>query len=285
MTTVLVWEHYTKRSSEASSELGDHGNPFKIGELVFAADSRFSGGETWDSNAKIFNLGRDDCLLAFAGDIGRALPLVFQAISSANSFEGSRLRTIDIPQFANHLVKILNSVWQKAHGAAAKDGPDCEFILGGWSWAYCRFFIYKIQFNEKLNRFCKHVVKNRIGVLDSVNQIGNVGIIGDGDRGLIRELGNLAREGDLIASREADENCKLGLSLPVEALYKQTLSGEDTSVGGPVQVSIVSQRVSVEHLAVGIEGSIYINGREKLANENYNLRTLIRTKQLDWRIM
>src|SRR2546423_14177496 len=51
-------------------------------ELVFATDSRLRGGETWDSGIKLFNLGRPDCLLCFAGDTQRAYPLILQGSNS-----------------------------------------------------------------------------------------------------------------------------------------------------------------------------------------------------------
>lgn len=49
-------------------------------ELVFATDSRLRGGEAWDTGLKLFDLGRSDCMLCFAGDTRRAYPLILQAM-------------------------------------------------------------------------------------------------------------------------------------------------------------------------------------------------------------
>ncbi|MDI3279697.1 hypothetical protein QK292_19355, partial [Arthrobacter sp. AL08] len=73
-----------------------------------ASDSRLGGGEHWDACAKIFDVGRSDAIIAFAGDTLRALPLIFQAVATGSSYEGSQLRTLDLPKFAGHLNNVIN---------------------------------------------------------------------------------------------------------------------------------------------------------------------------------
>src|SRR5436309_586712 len=51
-------------------------------ELVFATDSRLTGGEIWDYGVKLFDLGRPGCLLCFAGHTRRAYPLILHGVSA-----------------------------------------------------------------------------------------------------------------------------------------------------------------------------------------------------------
>lgn len=97
--------------------------------MIVASDSRLGGGERWDACAKTFDVGRDDALLAFAGNTCRALPLVFQAVATTRSYNGSTLRTLDLHQFAKHLESVLNAVLDEAKGPASREVPECEFLL------------------------------------------------------------------------------------------------------------------------------------------------------------
>ena len=51
-------------------------------ELVMATDSRLSGGDSWDSGVKLFELPRQDCLLSLAGATARAYLLILNTILS-----------------------------------------------------------------------------------------------------------------------------------------------------------------------------------------------------------
>ncbi|WP_293852065.1 hypothetical protein [uncultured Brevibacterium sp.] len=283
MTIVAAWEHWTKRTADAE----DAASP-KVGQLVFASDSRFSGGGSiWDANAKIFNIGRDDCLVAFTGETDRALPLIFQAISAASSYEGSRLRTLDVPAFSDHFTKVLNSVLSELRdetvGARGDGDPGCKFLLGGWSWALSRFVIYRIFFDKRLGEFTKGKVKKKPGALADISQVGAMDFIGDKEaesefRSILPQVVKQYSDKPVV-----DCDRKEGLSLPLEAVYRQTQSSSHT-VGGPVQVSIVSQRIHAEHLAVDVDGQLTINGRRRLKGERMNVRRVRREGFADWRI-
>ena len=47
-------------------------------ELVFASDSRLSGGGNVDHCQKVFSLPREDCCIAFAGSTMIAYPFILQ---------------------------------------------------------------------------------------------------------------------------------------------------------------------------------------------------------------
>lgn len=278
MTTVVAWEQLTQRSARSIAEDAE-GQP-RVSELIFASDSRLSGGQRWDANVKIFSVGREDCLLAFAGDTLNAHPLIFQAISASNAYEGSKLRTLDIQDFLGQLINVLSDVYDAAKERVAPSSPDCEFLFGGWSWSLGRFLLYKVFYDEQIERFSKSTVTSKPQSLNSIDEIAKIGVIGDGRSKYLHHLDKVVRS----TCRVNDNEFKIGLSVPLEALYRQTLSRESNSVGGPIQAGIVSQRICVEHLAVKVEDTVTISGRMLMDKERTNLRCLERVAETDWRV-
>ncbi|MGW4716827.1 hypothetical protein [Nocardia sp. NPDC004260] len=260
MTTVVAWER----------EVGSQR------ELVMASDSRLGGGEDWDACAKIFDVGRSDALLGFAGNTWRALPLIFQVLATTRSYEGSLLRTLDLPKYAGHLERVLNVVLDQAMGPAAADPPDCEFLLAGWSWSEGRFLIYHYLFDKGTSRFVLSGLRNPPPSIARPAKVRLYGVIGDAGRKL---TGQLAKGYNLGAmSGKLDYR-------PLEALYKQTMDPEIRSVGGPVQVAKVYKSIRVEHFATRIHGKLYISGRPVLPHsENVDLRVIARGEDGTWEI-
>ncbi|TGD84356.1 hypothetical protein BayCH28_25980 [Mycolicibacterium sp. CH28] len=260
MTTVVAWER----------EVGSQS------ELVMASDSRFGGGEEWDACAKIFDIGRSDALLGFAGNTWRALPLIFQILATTRSYEGSQLRTLDLPKYAGHVERVLNVVLEKAAGPASSDPPDCEFLLAGWSWSEGRFLIYHYTFDKSKAKF---IVYRRKHPPRSIRARGRVRIfaaIGSGGRNFTGRIAKSYNVGDISGPIDY---------YPLEALYQQTIDLEIHSVGGPVQVAKVYRSIRVEHFATHTEGSLFISGRPILPyGENVNLRTIGRDGNGVWGI-
>lgn len=260
MTTVVAWER----------EVGSQQ------ELVMASDSRLGGGEEWDACAKIFDVGRSDALLGFAGNTWRALPLIFQVLATTRSYEGSLLRTLDLPKYAGHLERVLNVVLEQATGPAAAEPPDCEFLLAGWSWAEGRFLIYHYLFDREILRFALCGLKNPLPSISEPGGVRIYGVIGDAGRKL---TGQMAKDYNLgVISGKLDYR-------PLEALYNQTLNPEIPSVGGPVQVAKVYKSIRVEHFATRVNGNLYISGRPVLPYaENVDLRVIGRSEDGTWEI-
>lgn len=259
MTTIVAWERI-------------QGN---LSELIVASDSRLSGGERWDACAKVFDIGRTDAVLAFAGDTSRALPLVFQAVATTRSYEGSALRTLDLPKFAGHLRRVLNLVLSRAVGVAAEQEPDCEFILAGWSWSLNRFLIYKFEFDRGADGFISYATKPP----RSLKKLGYPSFAIAGDGGPILK-GKLAEKiGRNLIPADTDY-------LPLEELYQQTVddSFRLSSVGGPVQVIKIYRSIRIEHLAVEVDGELSISGRPRLPAENISLRRIVRSSTGQWSV-
>jgi hypothetical protein len=260
MTSVVAWER----------QVG------QLSEMVVASDSRFGGGERWDACAKIFDVGREDAVLAFAGDTFRALPLVFQAVATTRSYNGSTLRTLDIPQFARHLESVLNLVLSAADGPASRSAPDCEFLLAGWSWRLNGFRIYRYTFDMDNWRFTANSTPRRLPPsLRAAGSDTRYATIGDGGR---RLTGAMARAYNTSAiSGPLDYR-------PLEYLYRQTQDAsliEDT-VGGPVQVSKVYRSIRVEHFAVRTSQGLSVSGRPVLPYEHLDIRAIERDSEGTW---
>ncbi|MDI3195416.1 hypothetical protein QK290_13425 [Pseudarthrobacter sp. AL07] len=198
MTAVIAWER----------RVGT------LRELIVASDSRLGGGEHWDACAKIFDVGRSDAIIAFAGDTLRALPLIFQAVATGSSYEGSQLRTLDLPKFAGHLNNVINEVLSRAVGPAAEDPPDCEFLLCGWSWSLGRFRIYRYFFDASVKRFRYYAFTTAPPGMGGTKATSMFGAIGDAGP---KVMAYLARErnigGRLMEPLEYE---------PLEALHQLT---------------------------------------------------------------
>lgn len=256
VTSVIAWER----------QVGP------LSELVVASDSRLGGGEEWDACAKVFDVGREDSVLAFAGHTWRALPLVLQAVATTRSYNGSVLRTLDLPHFASHLQGVLNAVLGEAKGEAAAQLPDCEFLLAGWSWRLSDFRIYRYTFDQAQWRFTVNSTGRRLPrALRGPGRGTWFATIGDGGRRLQGALARAYRQG-LIAG-PLDYH-------PLEYLYRQTQDPAvaEHSVGGPVQVSKVYRSIRVEHFAVRTPNGLFTSGRPVLPYENLDLRAIERSE-------
>jgi hypothetical protein len=260
MTSVVAWER----------KVG------ALSEMVVASDSRLGGGERWDACAKIFSVGRQDSVLAFAGHTWRALPLALQAVAITSSYNGSALRTLDLPQFASHLENVLNVVLNEAKGEAAAEAPGCEFLLAGWSWRLNSFRIYRYTFDKTNWRFTGNATGAQLPKALRGPERGTwFATIGDGGR---RLQGALARSYGLgLIVGPLDHH-------PLEALYLQTqdASQVEDSVGGSVQVAKVYRSIRVEHFAVRTATGLYVSGRPVLPYENLDIRAIERSETGGW---
>lgn len=260
MTSVVAWER----------DVG------VLSELVMASDSRLGGGEEWDACAKIFDIGRSDALLGFAGNTWRALPLIFQVLATTRAYEGSLLRTLDLPKYAGHLVRVLNVVLEQAKGPAAAAPPECEFLLGGWSWSEGRFLLYRYRFDRLASEFKADKMRTPPPSIRKPGGVRLYGAIGDGGRNLTGQVAKQYGVGDI--SGPVDYH-------PLEALYQQTLDPELHSVGGPVQVAKVYRSIRVEHFATRNGDGLSISGRPVLPYaENVDLRVIGRRDDGTWSV-
>ncbi|MCD4671257.1 MAG: hypothetical protein K8R77_01225, partial [Anaerolineaceae bacterium] len=111
-------------------------------ELVMATDSRLTGGESWDSGVKLFELPRQDCLLCFAGATARAYPLILNTISSLKFDKQLASPHTDIHEVLEYLIQLFSGLVaeiREAVGNSDEIRAEAEFLFGGWSWKKQQF--------------------------------------------------------------------------------------------------------------------------------------------------
>lgn len=126
-------------------------------ELYVASDSRLNGGRAWDIGTKIFDLGRGDAVIAFAGWTHDAYPLMLQLQSAVRMHPKVAARAYDITQLKGHMLRIFNDMWHSIGSLPVGEkepGPaEAQFILAGYSWRYGAFKIWTLGFHAKSKEF------------------------------------------------------------------------------------------------------------------------------------
>lgn len=204
-------------------------------ELCLVSDSRLSGGRTMDSAPKLLVLPRGDMALCFAGETGVAYPFMLQAYFASLVHRPARTRGLDLTQYRSHIIKILNSIVSNIQTPIADLRiPDCEFVLGGYSWLYKRFYIWKICYSANLGRFHYNSAQSICGKRESFL------LAGSGAPMLRRGLAHL------LTSRRGQNWGSIPLDMePFEALVSLLrTAGDRDSVGGPPQFVKVYQHAN-----------------------------------------
>jgi hypothetical protein len=126
-------------------------------ELIFASDSRLTGGGHVDCCQKVFPLPREDCGIAFCGQSFLAYPFIFQLTSFIADYKKGNDRAVDLSQMQNRISTLLNSFLDSHENQVpqsfADDLRQTQFLFGGWSWKHSKFFIYRLYFERGDQRF------------------------------------------------------------------------------------------------------------------------------------
>lgn len=241
-----------------------------VQELLFASDSRLSGGEQWDGCPKMLPLPRRDCLVAFAGSTLRSYPLMLQLYASIDSFPASRRRVLDFDEMKGHAVRVFNfmlgKVQHEVSGAKVefiRELSDTSFLLLGYSWRKKRFRIVEVRFDSSSHQYRSHSfsVRRRTCIF-----------IGDKD---------VSRDVDLPKTANERLNEKL-LSVgklpagtldfePFDVVRDMILDDKFRTVGGPIQFAKVYAHLNTQTFAVywpsERSGRLTIAGRDTLHYE------------------
>lgn len=120
-----------------------------VEELVFATDSRLSGGQNWDACPKIMTLPRGDCLLAFAGSTITAYPLMLQFRNWIELDPRAHSRERDINEIKKRMrlmfMDMRSHISSLPCGVQEPDPYDCELLFGGWSWKEGEFRVWRFS--------------------------------------------------------------------------------------------------------------------------------------------
>lgn len=129
-----------------------------VEELVFATDSSLTGGEKWNQGVKLFELPRPDCLICFAGDTGRAYPLILNLLSSIKLSKKLQSSHTDIEEVLAYLstmfTSLVGTIVNEIKGQDIhKLRSEAEFLFGGWSWSKNYFRIWKLYYSKDAEGF------------------------------------------------------------------------------------------------------------------------------------
>ena len=259
-------------------------------ELVFASDSRLSGGaRTFDYCPKILTFPRNDCAISFAGSSDDAYPLMLQLALSIEAHGPLRRGTIDVPALKGHALRVFQSMADSIassipampdHGQA-----NVEFLFGGYSWVQKRFELWRITFDAKAQCFRAVTAPSMM----CVERVGKA-FIGRQLRGEAVSLGQIAFGGDqhaeaqrrlvaLVAQRLRAHQLgitKLALNMePFEVIRDMLRDPQHAhSIGGAPQLVKVYQYSQAGPLAVfwpnREAGGVYLRGRRRLSYENFD---------------
>jgi len=128
-------------------------------ELVFATDSMLTGGgETWKHGVKLFELPRKDCLLCFAGETGKAYPLILNLQTAIQFNQKIMNQHTDLRQVLEYLcstfTEVINSlVYELGDLEAYNPYTAAKFIFGGWNWQTQLLEFWEIYYGMEEKKF------------------------------------------------------------------------------------------------------------------------------------
>jgi hypothetical protein len=108
-------------------------------QLVFVADSRISGGASFDGCPKITRFVRTDCAASFAGDAAHAFPMMMQLGLALESFPKLARGAHELSRVKKHALKVLNAMLPQIQTTIPNPPSwltkaNTEFIFGGYNW-------------------------------------------------------------------------------------------------------------------------------------------------------
>jgi hypothetical protein len=247
-----------------------------VREVVVAADSRVSGGESWDSCPKIVVLPRPSTVMAMSGEVGDSHTFVVHAINSCHLLDGHTVGRTDIRYLANQLHRVFDDnrkhVGDLPVGTTVPRVPDVHLALVGWSWRRTRFELYTYRFNA--DGRVVHDSQAIDGVTKSSFFMGDAAAIA---RKRLTAINRAARA-------EAQRRAGPGVRLPIQSHYDWEpldvllqLVGDSAirSVGGHPQVARIYQSGLTEQFLWKDDDDV----------ESFGGRPVLDTERSDRRVM
>lgn len=214
-------------------------------ELVFASDSRLSGGQSWDGCPKIITLPRGDSMIAFAGDTLAAYPLILQFRNWVEFDARARSRERDVSEIKKRMrtmfMDMRRHITDLPRGVSQPDPYDCELIFGGWSWKSGEFKVWRFHWIDAVGKYDFEPAGSHLKV--SKNQP----VVFAGTREAAQE----ARERivSLLKKRGVLRKPVLDME-PFEVLRDIIREGRYRDVGGPPQIAKVYRHGNSQPFAV-----------------------------------
>lgn len=127
-------------------------------ELVVASDSRVTGGLKLDHAPKIFQLERQDAVIAYCGQTIVAYPILLQIKASLDGHEETRSRVLDLVHLKAHIEKVIGSLRSEIGDLPSQDGTNraFKFLLAGYSWKMSAFRMWTFRYDITTGEFNAH---------------------------------------------------------------------------------------------------------------------------------
>jgi hypothetical protein len=223
-------------------------------ELVMATDSRLTGGESWDSGVKLFELPRLDCLLYFAGATSRAYPLILNSIFSMRFDSNLASPHTDIHDVLEYLIDLFSTLVgeiKEIVGNIDELRGEAQFLFGGWSWKKQQFCIWRLYYEPGLKGFTHESVNTtNARVFSFMGDHTN-----DAEEGLETQL----RDAGKILSGTLDME-------PLQVLAQMSRDTENYHPrGGAIQIAKIYQSGSSEFFGImwlSVKGAPTFLGRQ-----------------------
>lgn len=214
-------------------------------ELIFASDSRLSGGEDWDCCPKILLLPRGDCLLAFAGETRDAYPLMLQFRNWLDIHPKAKSRALDVNDLKKRMRLVFNDmrlfITDLPNKQKRPDPAKCSMIFGGWSWKKLQFKIWRFYYRKEEDGFDFEPMGSGIKVGKDHP------VIFAGDTDAVKH----ARDHIIKLLKERDRFHTPYLDMePFEALREVIRNKKFGDVGGPPQLAKIYRHGNVQPYAV-----------------------------------
>lgn len=250
-------------------------------ELVFASDSRLSGGESWDACPKVMPLPRPATALAMSGDAAEAYAFLLQGLNTCGLLDGHQIGRTDIGGFAKDLKEVFQDsrryVSDLPRGEKAVT-PTLDVVLGGWSWRRLRFEAFSYSYDDQ-GQLSMHSLAE---ALDGAKPYG-VYFAGDAAPAARKRVKELIRGKNLpipMSGQRASSRTRESQSYyldwePLEVLLEQIEDAEVRTVGGVPQVLKITQNGQTEPFVWRSDDGVdSFGGRRVLANERFDRRIL-----------
>ncbi len=239
-----------------------------VRELVVASDSRLSGGQHWDANAKIMLLPRSDAVISFAGNTWDAYPLMLQAYNAIKMFPPAEKRILDLAQLKGHLIRVFDHsrrfISNLPRGQSTPDDPEAIFVLSGYSWRTKKFHVWTLHYDRSLAGFTFRPTTEwggqEAGAYKLITYIGDPEPVQHAKESLVNTL----RERGKLQGGSLDME-------PFEVLRDIIRSRAYPSVGGPIQLVKIYEHANA--IPIGVywpdraSGVISVLGRPLLDYE------------------
>jgi len=229
-------------------------------ELVFATDSTLTGGEKWDHGIKLFELPRKDCLLCFAGQTGRAYPLILNLVSSLQFNKQLENPETSISEILNHVSELFTSLIKTVVSEIRDENihelrGSARFLFGGWCWQTNSFRIWKLYYSQDAEGFLFDELTNDTNKTRFYTFLGGAAI--DFEEEARKRFKTILLEEDLVDS-------KLDME-PLRVLRDIALEPTIREVGGSLQIAKVYKSGKSEFFGIywpSIKGNPCFQGRE-----------------------